>query len=211
MKFNAEAEVYSADGKKLGHLGRVVLNPHTRQVTDIVVHKGYFFTKDKVIPVKAVQQTLESRITLHSSAELDAYPDYMETHFIPLVGDDETTANLPSPVLWYPPLGAMVYNPIGAEVPYVVRETENIPLGTQALAIGSDVITSNDEHVGHVQEVFMDSGNGQSSHILVADNTLLHGEKLVPTSWIRQIEANAIHLSVGMDMMMSLPDYARQP
>ncbi len=37
MKFNNGAEVYAADGKRLGELGRVVLNPHTWKVTDIVV------------------------------------------------------------------------------------------------------------------------------------------------------------------------------
>ena len=111
MKFNDGAEVYTADGKKLGHLGRVILNPHTKQVTDIVVHKGTFFTSDKVIPVGDIQQTLADRVTLRHEAKADAYPDYLESHFVPLVGDD-ATAQVPSPVLWYPPLEMMVYNPM---------------------------------------------------------------------------------------------------
>ncbi len=38
MKFNDRAEIYAADGKKLGELGRVALDPHTSEVTHIVVH-----------------------------------------------------------------------------------------------------------------------------------------------------------------------------
>ena len=210
MKFNAGAEVYTADGKKLGHLSRVVLNPHTKEVTDIVVHKGHFFTTDKVIPVKDIQQTLETRITLHRSAESNSYLEYMEAHFVPLVGDDETDADLPSPVLWYPPLGMMIYNPIVPEAPYVIRETHHIPPGTQALAIGSEVTTSNGTHVGHVQEVFMDSAADRATHFLLSKGAQSGPEKLVPSNWIRQIDANEIHLSVSTKMLMSLPDYIRQ-
>ena len=210
MKFNDKAEVYAADGKKLGHLGRVVLNPNTWEVTDIVVHSGYFFTTDKVIPVGDMQQTLEDRVTLHENATVDAYPDYLDTEFLPLVGDSKVASELPSPVLWYPPFGMMVYNPMISMDPHVVHKTENIPAGSQALAVGSEVITSDGKRVGHVQEVFVESTTNFASHILISKGLLLPGEKLIPTPWISEIDANEIHLSVGADMMMSLPDYNRQ-
>ena len=210
MKFNDGAEVFDADGKTLGELGQVVLNPHTWEVTDIVVHKGVFFTTDKVIPVGDIQQTLEDRVILLESARGDTYPDYVETEFIPLVGDDEAAAELPSPVLWYPPFGMVVYNPMKSPAPYVVHGTKNIPSGTQALAIGSKVITSDGKHAGHVQEVFMDSTTNLSSHILVSKGLLLPGEKLVPTNWIKEIDGSEIYLAVGEKMLMSLPDYNRR-
>jgi len=207
MRFNKGADVYAADGKRLGELGRVVLNPHTWKVTDIVVHKGYFFTTDKVIPVEDIQQTLEERVTLLESARVDAFPDYVETEFISLVGDDKTAADLPSPVLWYPPFGMMVYNAMGTQAPYIVRETRNVPSDTQALVIGSKVLTADGKHVGHIQEVFMESTTNQASHILISKGLLLPGEKLVPTHWINEIAGGEVHLAVGEAMLMSLPYY----
>ena len=207
MKFNDGVEVYTADGKKLGHLARVILNPHTKQVTDIVVHKGTFFTSDKVIPVKDIQQTLADRVTLQHEARTDAYPDFLESHFVPLIGDD-ATANVPAPVLWYPPLGMMVYNPMFNEPSYMVRETENIPAGTEALAIGSKVITHDGKLAGHVEEVFMESSSKEASHILVSKGPL-PSEKLVPTGWIKIIDRDQVELVVVYDLLMSLPDYNR--
>jgi sporulation protein YlmC with PRC-barrel domain len=207
MKFNDGAEVYTADGKKLGHLGQVILNSHTKQVTNIVVHKGIVFTSDKVIPVKDIQQTLADRVTLQHEAKTDAYPDFLVTHFVPLIGDD-ATANVPSPVLWYPPLGMMVYNPMFDESSHVVRETENIPAGTQALAIGSKVITHDGKLAGHVEEVFMESSSNEASHILVSKGTL-PSEKLVPINWIKIIDRDQIELVVVYDLLLSLPDYNR--
>jgi sporulation protein YlmC with PRC-barrel domain len=119
MKFNDGAEVFDADGKTLGELGRVVLNPHTWEVTDIVVHKGFFFTTDKVIPVGDIQQTLEDRVTLLESAKVDTYPDYAETDFVSVVGDHNIVFELLSPVPWYPPFGMMNFNP------YTAHETKN--------------------------------------------------------------------------------------
>ena len=210
MMFNEGAEIYTSDGQKLGHMAQVILNPHTKMVTHIVVHKGHFFFSNKVIPVKDIQQTLADRVTLHPGAQTDAYPDYVETHFLPLVGNEEVAGKLASPVLWYPPLEMMVYNPMSYEDLYIVSETRNIPTDSKALAIGSKVITSDGKHAGQVQEVFMESTTQLASHILVSKGVLLPAEKLVPTLWIQEIEGSEIHLGVDGAMLMSVPDYNRR-
>lgn len=103
MKFNDGAEVYAADGKRLGDLGQVIMDPHTSEVIKLVVHKGYFFTSDKVIPAEDIQQALEERVTLRASAKTDAYPDFNEADFIPFAGGDTDDVETPSPAAWYPP------------------------------------------------------------------------------------------------------------
>jgi len=103
MKFNDGAEVYAADGRKLGDLGQVILDPHTSEVINIVVHKGHSFASDKVIPIEDVYQVLEDRVTLLASAKIDAYPDFVRTDFVPFVGDDNDNVDAPSSAAWYPP------------------------------------------------------------------------------------------------------------
>src|SRR5690349_21815054 len=141
MKFNEGAQVYAADGSRLGDVDRVILNPQTWEVTDIVVHKGFVFTTDKVIPVDDIEQTLEDRITLHASAEQDHYPDYVETEYVPLVPEEGVATEQPSPVLYYPPFGAMLYNPMPVQNPQVVHKVRNIPVNTEELKIGVKVLT----------------------------------------------------------------------
>ena len=103
MKFNDGAEIYAADGKKLGNLGPVILDPHTSELVHIVVHKGHFFASDKVIPVEDIYQALEDRATLRAGAEIDAYPDFIEADFTPFVGDGTPEPETPPPAPWYPP------------------------------------------------------------------------------------------------------------
>jgi uncharacterized protein YrrD len=103
MKFNDGAEVYAADGRKLGELGQVVLDPHTSEVITIVVQKGYFFTGDKTIPAEDIQQALAERVTLYASAKIESYPDFVQTDFIPFVGEGNGDVEASSSAAWYPP------------------------------------------------------------------------------------------------------------
>jgi uncharacterized protein YrrD len=103
MKFNNGAEIYTANGKKPGDLGQVIVDPHTSEVIKLVVNKGYLSTRDKVIPTEDIQQATEDRATPSANAKIDAYPDFAQSDSVTIVGDGKSDAEAPSPAAWYPP------------------------------------------------------------------------------------------------------------
>ncbi len=55
MEFKAGTHVYTADGKDVGSIDRVILDPHTNEISGIVVKQGWLFTEDKVISIDLVE------------------------------------------------------------------------------------------------------------------------------------------------------------
>ena len=85
--FRIGACVHLQDGLG-GLLQKVVVDPYTRRVTDLVVDKGFLQKTDRVIPVTPVEQvTLGRGITLTiDSRQLHHYPEYLEEAFTEPVG-----------------------------------------------------------------------------------------------------------------------------
>ena len=54
MQFKRGANVYTADGDRVGDVERVVLDPRSKEVTHIVVDKGFLFDDDRVVPLNLI-------------------------------------------------------------------------------------------------------------------------------------------------------------
>lgn len=53
MQFKQGTHVYTIDGKDVGAIDRVVLDPKTDEVTHVVVRRGWLFSEDKVVPISS--------------------------------------------------------------------------------------------------------------------------------------------------------------
>ena len=88
MQFKDGTAVFTSTGEEVGHIDRVVIDPGTKEVTGIVVRKGFLFTEDKVVPISLIAAATDERVTLREDAgDLQALPDFEETHYIAY--DDE--------------------------------------------------------------------------------------------------------------------------
>jgi uncharacterized protein YrrD len=214
MRFSKDANVFTADGEKVGEVERVVINPRINEVTHIVVRQGFLFTEDKVVPVDLIASATDERVALREDAgDLDAVPNFEEEHYIPLDEMEkrrtETPAYFPSPVYWYPPYYTHPYGPPGPLLMRpVVKETEqNIPEGTVALEEGARVLTADGEHVGDVEQVLTEPQADRVTHFVIAEGLLFKDRKLVPYHWVTWIGEQEVHLAVGSSFLESLPEY----
>jgi len=220
MKFKEGANVFTADGQQVGEVARVVLDPHTKEVTHIVVDKGFLFTREKVVPISLIQMATDGRITLREDAgDLQRLPDFVETHYTPV--EEETAASRGEvqypPLYWYPPTrvawwqhGGYLGYPanFGYSMPEYVKEAErNIPQGTVPLEEGSKIIGKDGEHVGDVEAILTEPESDRVTHLVLAEGLILKEKKLVPTSWISQVEADEVHLEVGANFIDGLREY----
>jgi sporulation protein YlmC with PRC-barrel domain len=215
MQFNKDASVYSSDGKDLGHLDRVVLDPKTKELTHLVIRQGFFFTEDKIVPMHLVESSTEDRVSLKHMADVLDLPQFEEKYYLSAdeLDEERTRPAHPedyvAPLLWYPPLGTAWWSPAYG---YANLETEavierNIPEGTVPLKEGAEVISADGEHVGDIERVFTDGNTNRATHLVISKGLLFKSKKLIPTSWVATTEEDKIELNLGTYALDNLPSF----
>ena len=215
MELKEGTEVFTASGEQVGKINRFVLDPGSNEVTHIVVEKGWLLPADKVIPIAMINSATEERVVLNQDVlNFEELPPFEETHFVELseadrIPAEQLTYRYAPAYYWYPPSGYMGYPAFGAEYygwPPAVT-TRNIPADTVPLKEGADVMSSDGQHVGDVERVFIDSKSHRATHFLISQGALFKEKKLVPTHWIRSVEEDKVQLSVPARLLERLPAY----
>lgn len=213
MQFKQGAKVFTADGKHVGTIDRIVIEPETDEVTHLVVQKGFLFTKDKVIPMSLVGPATEDQVTLRENVDdLEKFPDFQESHFI---SAERGKMPVREPrqrirtVYWYPPIGGFGGYASYTIPPYVIK-TKNIPEGTVAITEGANVISKDGEHIGDIERIFTDPVENRATHLLISEGLFLKEQKLIPTRWLTRVFEHEVHLSVDAELVESLPEYQVQ-
>lgn len=229
MELKQGADVYNADDEKVGTVERVVLDPQTKEVTHIVVEKGFLFGENKVVPISLLGPTTEERVTLREGDyDLDDLPAFREPEFVRAEVEEEQMPELPPepqrqasmptafvrPYYWYPPLGVGWWSGItytgGVESEFVRTTEINIPEGTVALEEGASVVGSDDEEIGNVDEVLTDPETDRITHFVISEGLILKERKLIPANWAEKFLGGQVFLSVPSDVVQNLPEYREE-
>lgn len=210
IQFQKNAGVLSAEGKHLGSLERVVVNPQTNVVTDIVVRTGGLLrNEEKVVSINLVNGTTVDYILLNEGADdLAEYPNLEEEQPVVEEGDEVDTSAISDRKPHAIPGNPFVSIPI---MPVVNNEmttqaTLNIPKGTVALKEGAKVFTSDGGHVGNVERVLADPTKDTITHLVVSKGLFIRESKLVPIRWVSNLGEDTVQLRVNSDSVEELAD-----
>lgn len=190
------AKILAADGRQVGSLERVVLNPGSHAITDIVIRTGTLMShEEKVVPLGLVAETTKDLVVLREEApDLDVLPPFEERHIVDEKGDLDKSPQ-GAPVIYGVPGVGLTVTPDPAEQ-FVTQLQQNIPDGTVAMKEGAHVITSEGKQVGSVESVLADPTADQVTHLLVSNGLLSKESKLIPVKWIVTFGEETIHLRV---------------
>jgi uncharacterized protein YrrD len=200
-----DATVLAADGRQLGSLERVVLNPESNVVTNVVVRTGNLIKhQEKVVPINLVAETADNQILLHEEAgDLKGFPSFEERRLV----DEHGGTDNPSPTQNTPPVVAgfmgtpMISSPVR---PIVTRIEQNIPEGTVAMKEGARVISADGKQVGAVERVLADPIEEQVTYLQVSKGLLVKDMKLVPIHWVLSVGEDEVHLRVSRDSVETM-------
>lgn len=206
IQFQKNATVLAADGKQLGTLERLVVNPDTKILTGIVVRTGRLLSHDeRVVSIEAVRETSDGLIVLREDVDdLTAFARLEERH---IVNEDQVENKLaastkePPIVTGYPVMGTPLVLP---SEPLVTQVEQNIPEGTVAMKEGAKVITAEGKHVGNVERVLVDSSAEQVTHLVVFKGKVHKEAKLIPMQWVRTLGEDKVHLRVNQELVDEL-------
>ena len=211
IQFQKNATILTADGQSVGSLNRLVVNPKTMELSDIVVRTSTLFNHERVIPTRYVAETTEDQIILQEDAnDVDAFPNFEEEHIVDTEDDRGSSSSgelLPPPVYGSPLLGMPLQT--SADKKYMTRIDQNIPEGTVALKEDAMVISADEKRVGTVECVFTDMPDEQITHFLVSQGVFNKTMKLVPVEWVKNVNENQVNLQVNKVSVDALEDTSK--
>lgn len=219
MQFKDGASVYTEDGERVGQIDRVVIDPGSKEVTHLVVEKGFLFTEDKVVPISLIGPTREEKITLRKNvSDLEKLPDFIESNYIPTTRMDKPLEKMRrgsqvSTIYAYPPLGTNWSTGIYEmrNRPHFVEEKErNIPEDEVALKEGAMVITRDKEYIGDIEGIFTDQYEDRVTHLLISKGLITKEKKLVPVIWVAKVLEDKVFLIVDSQQVENIPEYSPQ-
>jgi uncharacterized protein YrrD len=212
MELKEGTSVFTRDGDEVGRIRRFVIDPATKEVTHVVVEKGWLLREDKVVPIKMIDSANAERVELNEQVEdYDLLPPFEETHFVNAPEKEEygqSITHIPA-VYWYPPMGYLTSPIYGPNIynwpPAEIRQ--NIPEHTIPLKEGAEVITEDEKHVGNLERLILASDSDKVTHFVISQGLLLKERKLVPTHWVSNVEETKVHLNATANLLDRLPAY----
>ena len=219
MNLELGKDVIASDGEKMGKVDRLILNSDTNDLIKFVVHKGMFWSDDRIIDLELVSN-IDSDGHVHlrvASDEEDKMPAFVEETFR-VASEDESrnlgygayTGTAPYAPIWYAPGGATgTYEPgggpffHGAETTSGTLETRsNLPEDSISIDTGTDVVGSDGDKVGEVEEVVMDA-DGRLSAIIIKAGFLFTHDVNIPATAVDSVAGEHIRLNVTSDEAQS--------
>lgn len=208
VEFKIGTPVYTQDGR-CGTLVKVVLDPHTRRVTDLIVEKGFLQKKDRVIPVSAVQEVSDERIVLNiTSEQLAHFPEFREEEFrVPAPEFEKETPYTAAQILHWATRYGIAIDHLRPIVRYKVKvgvdpEERVIGRGTRVVAL--------DGPVGEVDHVLVDPQSRQVTHFVIKKG-ILPRHVVVPMTLVSNVLDDAIYLKVDKQYLDQLTQHVRRP
>ena len=185
------APVHARDGS-YGTIRKIVVDPHARRVTHIVLRKGELLDKDRVLPIERIERIDLDGLYLNGTAEeLNQYPAYEEEVFVePLAGWNGLEPYAAADTLFWGGPFAGVAPPALPVIEFVMPV--GVPENEVVLRRDADV-TYNEELVGSLDHMLFDRRSGTVTHLVV--NAYESGRRVfVPAEWIDVLVGEAVTL-----------------
>jgi uncharacterized protein YrrD len=209
------SSVISSDGKRVGKVDGLVIDPDSKSMLEIIVHQGFVFSTDRVIDVMYIDRIDEDgavHLTVNAD-KADQMPplvtrDYavassMRQAPIPAtIGRGPTTID---PLMWRSgPAGRGMQSTSEAEylvavasaAPVEVRS--DLPDESVVIDTGTDVVTVDGEKIGTVDDVLYDE-NGKLTGFIIKAGRFQHHDMTVPISNVAVITKRYVRLKVDTE------------
>ena len=201
MDIRIGAAVQCTDGSG-GHIARIILNPITQHITEVVVREPGFLGSDVIVPVRLIEPATPDTLQLRLSRnELAGMPGFLTTHY--LLPSDNFLGTAPWSTY---PYGGVYWSPyLEMEAEQYAMTYENIPLGELALRRG-DHVEATDGRVGRIDGFVVDPQSEGITHLLLREGHLWGTKDVtIPITGIKDIQAGVVHLKLTKQAIAALP------
>ena len=220
MRIELGAKVSTADGKEIGTIEKLILDPDSGDVHSVVVRKGLLFhrdvevelddvvgSQDGAVRLRYAERELEGLRTFHEGSYTTPPPERSAEY---ASGYGYPTASLLWPSSWSGPVSGEPYGhdaigPVGDEVATMHREQD---LGSAVVEEGSTVKSRDGEKLGEVHRLEFDPDTGRPTMLVIRKGFLFTEDVEVPANLISSVDDDVVYLDVRHD---ELEQHLRHP
>jgi uncharacterized protein YrrD len=213
---HAGADVYSADGHKLGDLRRVVLRRSDLTATHVVVDIGFLrsghklwegglgLDYDRVVPVSAIGRASDKRVDLSmSAAEFKEAPEYTAEVFEAPQDIEPGEFDILDVVLPAERVG----NAIANASTFWLWEKLNKPLGSVDIKEGTPVWRRQPhEKLGEVDRLLFDA-EGKMRAFVIRRGFLLKRDVVLPVRYVTELLDDLVRVDIPDEHLDALKAY----
>lgn len=212
MRIDLGTNVMDRSGDKVGTVDRIVVDPETKEIDKFIVGKGFLSSRDIIVDREMITHQSDDGIYLDLTGDqVDELPEFVEDRYT--VVDDRDRMSLPYVVpnaggagmyLWgattvgrgYDDRGSM-FEAAPADAPVVETRT-NLPEQDVVISEGTDVVGSDGEKIGTVDQVVFDR-DGRIHGFIVKAGFIFTRDVRVPIDWVASAGEEKVHLNIASD------------
>ncbi len=210
------AEVLSADGKDLGKLHAVVIDPRDNEVTHIVVNAGPHFPEPGFgapelieVPIAQMADAQEEKVRLKCDGEqFRKMPVYVERAYTqPPVSDAGGTGAGPAHLLWN--VGMAIAGAL-ASIGSIAVPAETFRKARFERHILNDAPvwrTEPHSHIGDVERVLIDEETEEIQALVVRRGALFSHDVVLPIDYVTEILDGVIHVRISDEEIERLQEF----
>jgi sporulation protein YlmC with PRC-barrel domain len=220
VKIMLGAHVNTRDGKEIGTIEKLILDPDSGDVHAVVVRKGLLFGRDVEIPVDAIVGQEDGAAQVEYTADqLDELPSFHEGSYTTpppersseyASGYGYPTASLLWPSKWSGPVSGEPYGhdaigAVGDEVAVMHREQD---LSNAVIKEGSTVRSRDGQKLGEVHQLVFDPATERPTTLVIRKGFLSKEDVEVPAGLIASVDDDVVYLDVRHDELERRPRHS---
>jgi len=211
------AHVESADGKDVGRLHSVVIDPRDNEVTHIVVNTGPHFPEPgfgspelRDVPIDSVEDAGDEKVVLRCTREeFGKLPPHVETDFAPAaVTPQEVERADAVHRIWN--IGVALAASLANAATGIAVPAETVRKASFGREILNDAPVwrlQPHSHIGDVERVLVDENTDEIRDLVIRRGALFHEDVVLPVDYVTEILDGVIHVQISDDELRGLQEY----
>jgi uncharacterized protein YrrD len=209
------AAIFSNDGKQLGKVGGLVVDPDSMEMLEIILHHGFMFGTDRIVEMVRIDHVGEDG-SVHldvDAVRAEALPPLIRSQYV--VASTTRAGSTPfavgggptmtMPVMWRSSAGGSMMQvsdqdrylaAVAEAAPVEVRS--DLPVESVVIKTSTDVVASDDQKVGNVEDILYDE-SGELTGFIVKAGHFHHHDFTVPISNVAAITQDHVRLNVDAE------------
>jgi len=211
------AHVESAEGKDVGRLHSVVVDPRDNEVTHIVVNAGPHFPEPGFgapelinVPVEQMEDAGEDKVVLRCSRdEFRKLPQWVERDFTP-AAPQPPQAERPDYAhrLWN--TGVALAASFASLLTGIAVPAETVRKASFEREILNDAPVWRLEphtHIGDVERVLVDEDTDEIKELVIRRGVVFHADVVLPIDYVTEIQDGVVHVQLTDEELRGLQTY----
>jgi sporulation protein YlmC with PRC-barrel domain len=211
------AHVESKEGKEVGRLHSVVIDPRDNEVTHIVVNVGPHFPEPGFgapelinVPIEQMENAGEDKVVLRATAaQFQQFPEYVEHDFTPAPPPAERAEHTgPAHFLW--DTGAAIVASLAGITTGIAVPAETVRKARFEREILNDAPVWRSDphtHIGDVERVLVDEDSDEIKELVIRRGAFFHHDVVLPVDYVTEILDGVVHVQLTDAELRGLQAY----